>query len=257
MPAPPLPAPVAALADELAGLPGALAVVLGGSRATATHRPDSDWDVGVYYRASEQPLHPGDLRRLGHDGYVSELQEWGPIMNGGAWLTIQGAPVDVLFRDLDTVERWLDDAQQGRFDVLAQNGDVVGAPTYLPIAELAICRPLTGELPRPEFPVALAETAAERWNRKARVALMFANLHASAADAVACSGMLAQAVLSEAHARLAQRREWVVNEKQLVRRAGLDATQQLLAAPGATTNHLADTVTAVGSALGAEPLTTR
>jgi predicted nucleotidyltransferase len=257
MPPPNLPSHVAALATQLARLPGALAVVLGGSRATATHRPDSDWDLGVYYRGSEQPLRPRDLRRLGHAGYVSDLQEWGPIMNGGAWLTIQGTPVDVLYRDLDTVERWLDDAQQGRFEVLAQNGYIVGAPTYLPIGELAICRPLSGELPGPDFPAALAETAAERWNGKARVALMFAHLHASAADAVACSGMLAQAVLSEAHARLAQRREWVVNEKNLVHRAGLDATQQLLAAPGATTQELADTVVAVSDALGAEPLTTR
>jgi hypothetical protein len=120
-----------------------------------------------------------------------------------------------------------------------------------------LCRPLTGELPRPDFPAALAETAAERWNGKARVALMFANLHAPAADAVACTGMLAQAVLSEAHARLARRREWVVNEKNLVRRAGLDAAQQLLAAPGATTDQLARTVAAVSSALGSEPLTTR
>jgi predicted nucleotidyltransferase len=37
-----LPAPVAKLAADLAGLPGAVAVVLGGSRATGTHRAGSD-----------------------------------------------------------------------------------------------------------------------------------------------------------------------------------------------------------------------
>jgi hypothetical protein len=40
-------------------------------------------------------------------------------MNGGAWLTIDDNPLDVLHRDLDTVERWLDDAQQSGFEVLA------------------------------------------------------------------------------------------------------------------------------------------
>jgi Nucleotidyltransferase domain len=254
---PPLPAHVAALAAELADLPGAVAIVLGGSRATATHRPDSDWDLGVYYRGSEQPLDPDDLRRLGHDGHVSQLGEWGPIMNGGGWLTIDDTLVDVLYRDLDTVERWLDDAQHGRFEVLSQNGYVVGAPTYLPIGELATCRPIAGDLPRPDFPAALAETAAERWHGRARVALMFANLHASAPDPVACAGMLAQAVLCEAHARLAQRRQWVLNEKNLVRRAGLDDTHQLLATAGATRAALTQTVTAVSGALGAAPLTTR
>jgi predicted nucleotidyltransferase len=98
-----LPEHVASLAAEIAGVPAVIAVVLGGSRATATHRPDSDWDLGVYYRAA-QPLDPVDVRRLGHAGYVSELGEWGPIVHGGAWLTVEGTPVDVLFRNLDVVE---------------------------------------------------------------------------------------------------------------------------------------------------------
>src|SRR5687768_7763597 len=101
MPGPNLPAPVAALAEQLAALPGAVAVVLGGSRATATHGADSDWDLGVYYRGPRRPLDPDELRRLGHDGFVSGLGEWGPIVNGGAWLTVGGAAVDVLYRDLD------------------------------------------------------------------------------------------------------------------------------------------------------------
>jgi predicted nucleotidyltransferase len=47
-----LPEVVGALATELAGVPGVAAVVLGGSRAAGTHRPDSDWDLGIYYRGS-------------------------------------------------------------------------------------------------------------------------------------------------------------------------------------------------------------
>jgi len=69
-----LPARVEALAGELARLTGVVAVVLGGSRATGTHGPDSDWDVGVYYRGM---IDPGGLRGLGHEGYVSEVGEWG------------------------------------------------------------------------------------------------------------------------------------------------------------------------------------
>jgi predicted nucleotidyltransferase len=252
-----LPPPVAALAAELASLPGAVAVVLGGSRATGTARPDSDWDLGLYYRGTVAPVEPEDVRRLGHGGYVSRLGEWGPIVNGGAWLTVAGTPVDVLFRDLDTIERWLRDAQDGRFEVLTQNGYVVGAPTYLPVGELAIGRAIAGELPRPGYPPALATEAARRWSGRASVSLMFAQAHARAGDAVCCAGMLVDAVLSAAHGRLAQRGEWVLNEKLLVRRAGLDGAHALLAAPGATTDELGATVAAVSNVIGIRPLAAR
>jgi predicted nucleotidyltransferase len=65
---PKLPAAVSALATELAALPGAVGVVLGGSRARGTQRPDSDWDLGVYYRGSQRVLDPADVRELGHRG---------------------------------------------------------------------------------------------------------------------------------------------------------------------------------------------
>src|SRR5436309_3937016 len=101
-----LPGPVEDVAGRLSRLPGSVAVVLGGSRATGAHRPGSDWDLGVYYRGLERPLDPDDVERLGYAGTVSGLGEWGPIVNGGAWLTVDGVSVDVLFRDLDIVERW-------------------------------------------------------------------------------------------------------------------------------------------------------
>ena len=248
-----MPAPVAGLAAALADVPGVVAVVLGGSRASASHGPESDWDLGVYYRGSRRPLDPGDVRRLGHLGQVSRLGEWGPIVNGGAWLTVDGVPVDVLFRDLDEVERWLSEAEQGRFEILRQNGYLVGAPTYLPVGELALCRPISGRLPRPDFPRPLAQTAGGSWRGQAGVALMFAQSHARAGDAVCCAGMLAAAVLCTAHARLAERREWALNEKRLVPRAGLDQVQALLAHPGATCDELCATVGAVVAALEVEP----
>jgi predicted nucleotidyltransferase len=249
---------VAALAGELAGLPGAVAVVLGGSRADGTHRPDSDWDLGVYYRGSQRPLDPAAVRALGHPGHVSELGEWGPIVHGGAWLTVGATAVDVLFRDLEVVERWLADAEAGRFEVLAQNGHLVGAPTYLPAGELATCVPIAGvSLPRPAFPARLAELAPPRWEGRAAVALLFAAAHARTGDAVACAGMLAAAALNAAHARLCARREWARNEKRLVERAGLGAVQPLLARPGASGGELHETVAAVAAALGIEPLRIR
>jgi hypothetical protein len=251
-----LPAPVAALAAELAGLPGVVAVVLGGSRATGTHRPDSDWDLGVYYRCG-RPVDPGAVRALGHPGVVSELREWGPIVNGGAWLTVDGLAVDVLFRDYDRVRGWLGEAEHGRFEVLAQNGHLAGAPTYLPVGELAVCVPLHGRVLRPVFPDPLAAAAPPRWEGRAGVALLFAEIHAGRADAVGCAGMLAVAVLCVAHARLAARRAWALNEKGLAERAGLGAAQERLATVGRTEAELRASVDAVSTLLGVAPVRPR
>src|SRR4051794_14411166 len=246
MASPTLPAPVAALVDDLVRLPGVVAVALGGSRASGTHRPDSDWDLGLYHRGG------GDAaggRALGREGYVSEPGEWGPIVDGGAWLTVEGVAVDVLYRDLDRVERWCEEAEAGRFEILAQTGYLAGAPTYLPMGELALGVALAGALARPEFPGALAESAPPRWEGGARASLMFAGLHARGGEPAPCAGMLAHAVLCAAHARMASRRAWVLNEKRLVGRAGLEAVAPLLAAVGDAPAGLEATVTAVAEVL--------
>lgn len=252
-----LPPHIARLVDRLAELPGVVAVVLGGSRATGTYRPDSDWDVGVYYRSSRRRLDPDDVKALGHPGHVSALGDWGPVVHGGAWLTVDETPVDVLYRDLDTVERWLADAERGRFEILVQAGYLVGAPTYLPVGELVLCRQLVGDLPRPTFFDPLAENAYVAWHGHARTSLMFAHGYARAGDPVACAGLLADAVLRESHARLASRREWALNEKRLVARAGLGDARPLLASAGGTSRKLLTTVATVSELLGIRVPTTR
>jgi hypothetical protein len=178
-------------------------------------------------------------------------------MHGGAWLTVESTAIDVLFRDLDVVEGWIDEAQHGRYDVLTQNGYIVGAPTSIPVGELAICQPIVGKIPQPGFAQALAASAGLRWQGAASVALMFANIHARLSDVVCCAGMLVNAVLCAAHARLAQRREWVLNEKLLVARAGLQDTQPVLARPGSTSKDLLGSVAVVSAAIQIEPLVGR
>src|SRR4051794_6081842 len=91
-------------AAELAGLPGVQAVALGGSRATGLADTTSDWDFAVYYRGV---FDVGPLRAKGWDGEVSEVGGWGGgVMNGGAWLTVDGRRADVHYRDLHDVEHW-------------------------------------------------------------------------------------------------------------------------------------------------------
>jgi hypothetical protein len=61
--------------------------------------------------------------------------------------------------DLDDVEHWLAEARLGRFKVERLPFYLAGIPTYAVVGELAVAQVLVGELPRPEFPVALRQAA--------------------------------------------------------------------------------------------------
>jgi len=206
------------LAERLAAIRGVVAVALGGSRARGTQHADSDWDFGLYYRGA---ISAADVRALGFAGTVVEPGEWGPMMNGGAWLTVDGARVDLLYRDLDVVEHWTREAEAGRFRRYWVEGYVAGMPTYALAGELALNRVLAGSLPRPVFTGALRETAVRNWRSSRDFSLMLAETAEARDDATYCAGLLARATIAEAHARLAARGEWALNEKGIVARAGL------------------------------------
>ncbi len=234
------------ITTSLHRIPGVIAVVLGGSRARGEERPDSDWDFGLYYRGAQRSIDPADVRALGYAGSVFAPGDWGPIVNGGAWLTIGGERVDLIYRDLDQVEAWLADAEAGRFSVSREVGYVAGIATYVPVGELAICRQLAGErLPRPSFPTALRRTAPPWWRNIAAGALVCAAAHADRGDPAACLAHLGQALLAEAQARLAARGEWALNEKGLLARAELGHMGAVLAGSGTMPAELAATVDTV------------
>jgi len=232
------------LAERLAAIPGVVAVTLGGSRATGTAAADSDWDFGLYYDGS---LDPAGVTALGWPGRVFAPGDWGAIVNGGAWLTVDGTKVDLIYRDLAQVRHWTAEAQAGRFEIQREVGYVAGIATYILAGELALGRVLAGNLPRPAFPGRLRETAPEAWTRLAAGALHFAAVYGGRGDRVACLANLTQAVLATAQGRMAAAGEWVLNEKRLVARAGLDSIQDSLAGPG---QDLPALVAAVREALG-------
>jgi hypothetical protein len=206
------------LVEKLSRVGGVIAVSLGGSRATGTHTPDSDWDFGLYYRGS---IDVDAIRSLGHDGVVVEPGEWGRLMNGGAWLTIDGARVDVLYRDVDVVGHWTSEAEAGRFERDHVEGYVAGMPTYVLAAELALCRVLHGDLPRPTYPAALRASAPPRWFGSALFSLDNASTFLARGDRPGAVSLGLRGLIAAAQGILAERGEWVLNEKRIVERAGL------------------------------------
>src|SRR5260221_2778129 len=94
------------LCDYLKAVHGLKGIVLGGSYASGSQRPDSDLDIGLYYNEN-QPLDSVHLRSIASilndapNPTVTDLGGWGTWVNGGAWLTIGSQRVDLLYRNID------------------------------------------------------------------------------------------------------------------------------------------------------------
>ncbi len=228
-------------------LPNAEAVNLGGSRARGDFGPESDWDFAVYYRGE---IDPRPLEELGWPGRVFRPFEWGQVMYGGAVFELDGRRLDVHFRNLDVVEHWTREANEGRFDVHILAFHLAGIPTYMLPGELAGSRVLWGVLPRPGFPDALRKSAPPFWLGRAKRELDYANYWVTSANPIGCAGALAKVVLQGAHARLAHRGIWALNEKRMVKWADLTGLYGRFSSLGTSEEDLDGAVRDVRASIG-------
>lgn len=131
--------------NELKELAGIEAIVLGGSHARGRARPDSDLDIGLYYWP-ETAFSIQQVRQIASrlndapDPVVSGFLAWGDWVDGGAWLTIEGQRVDLLYRSLEKVETTLTEALEGRFEIDFEQQPPFGffGPTLLGEAAIAV-----------------------------------------------------------------------------------------------------------------------
>jgi hypothetical protein len=253
---------VGAMAVALGEVPGVVGVVLGGSRARGTHRADSDWDLGVYYRGGPDR---GALAALagefaGGPVEVAAPGGWGPWVDAGAWLTVDGVAVDWILRDLDRVQRVWHDCREGRYEVGIQPGHPLGfwSPCYPgevaaghvladTAGELTALQAETRQYPEP-LRRALIEAA---WEAEFTVAAAVKG--AAKADAVYVSLCLSRAFGILAQSLHAWHRVWCLNEKGAFPAAaalpGAPAdlgarVDALLGRPGSTPAELTATVAA-------------
>ncbi len=222
-----------ALAERLVAVDGVVAVALGGSRARGTHRPDSDIDLGLYYRGE---LDVRGLRELaarvcGQPAEITRPGGWGPWVNGGGWLTVDGWRVDWIYRDLDRVRRVWADCCRGRYEVGVQAGHPLGFYSHAYAGEVALCRVLadpSGQLAElraqtQAYPPALAEALVDGlW--EAEFAASLARYGAAAVDPTYAAGCLFRAVGVACHALHGHSGEWLINEKGMVASADRLAT---------------------------------
>jgi hypothetical protein len=134
--------------EKLKQVPGIVAIVAGGSKARGTADTFSDTDHGLYYDR-QNPLNVGVLDAVAAEcddrrrsGLVTAIGEWGPWIDGGGWLQMDGHLVDLLYRETSKVEAVFDDLIDGRIEVAYQPGHPFGFLSSIYVSEVALCSPL-------------------------------------------------------------------------------------------------------------------
>ena len=251
---------VAALAD----VDGVVAIVLGGSYASGDHHADSDLDVGLYY-AEAHPFAVDAIRAIAdrvsaaEPATVTDFYAWGAWVNGGAWIRTAQGKVDFLYRNLDQVQRAVDDAQQGVVHHDYGQQPTFGFYSVIYLAETNICVPLydpTGVIAGLKaqvaaYPPRLKEKAVVDSLWSAEFTLLFARDYAAKGDVYNTVGCLTRVATNLTQALFALNERYFIRDKQVMatiagfalRPADYGARlNRLLANPGATAAALTATV---------------
>ena len=229
-----LPNSLLPLIEDLKTVPGIRAIVLGGSRARGSGDASSDTDLGIYYDP-ESPLEVAALNQVAarHDdrkesGLVTSIGGWGPWINGGGWLRIDGSAVDLLYRDTSRVGSVIDNCIAGNIEVAYQPGHPLGFLSSIYTAEVAVCQTLwdptgwvaSSKNPLIDYPEALRRELVRRFGFEAGFCLLIAEKPVRRADITYVAGCVFRAVSCVLVVLFALNREHWLNEKGALRLAG-------------------------------------
>jgi predicted nucleotidyltransferase len=219
------------ITTELKGIPGIVGIVLGGSRARGTNHQDSDIDIGIYYNESEGfkvseidkiATKLDDEHRI---NLVSSLGEWGPWVNAGGWLVIQGYRVDFIFRDVKRVSKVIDDCLNGKISSNYQTGHPHAYLNSMYMGEVAICKILDDpknkitELKEKTIPYSenLRNAIIGWYMFEASFSLMFAKSNIDKDDISYVCGHCFRSISSLNQVLFALNNEYCINEKKAVK----------------------------------------
>lgn len=215
------------LVEALSRVPGLIAAALGGSHASGAAHPRSDVDLGLYYREAS-PFRVGDVREIARrfdvsgDPVVTELYEWGPWVNGGAWMRTASGRVDLLYRNVDHVRRVIEEARRGEARSDYYQTPVHGFHSVTYLGETAIAVPLhdpegiLSELKEEVscYPPALKRTLVQKSLWGAEFTLQFARNAAAWGEVYNTVGALTRALAHLTQALFAMNERYFLNDKR-------------------------------------------
>jgi hypothetical protein len=246
------------LVRAFGGVPGIRAIVLGGSRARGEASTHSDYDIGLYYEA-DQPIDVGRLAKAAvllpgaASSSVTAVGEWGPWINGGAWLTVDGRRVDLLYRELGKVRSVIAACHAGTVERVYQPGHPHGFVSSIYMGEVALCRPLwdpetvLAPLRRQcePYPPALGEALIRTFFWESRFALENAAHGRGRGDPAYVAGCAFRSIACLCQALFALNRVYLLNEKGAV--AGVE---RLARRPADFANRVARALAGGAAGLG-------
>ena len=227
-----------AIVADLSEIDGIEVIVLGGSHARGRATPASDLDLGLYYEDAAPPSIPA-IRSVAEKfggpttpttptttpTTVTDLWEWGPWVNGGAWIQAGEQPVDFLYRSLDQQSATIDAAERGEYELHFAQQPPFGffGPTLL--GELHIAQPLHDPKKRlaplkarvATYPEPLRRRVLEDFLWSAEFTLgAFARKAVARGDAYLTMSLLARAAHALTLALFALNETYLVNDKTAV-----------------------------------------
>ena len=206
------------------------AVVLGGSRATGTATAHSDLDIGIYYDSATLDLDGlNAAARALDDAHRENLicpeGGWGPWVNCGGWLTVDGMPTDLILRDVHRVERVIDETDHGEVASHYQTGHPHAFVNVMYRGELALCQPLwtRGDFPalkaRAEvYPEPMRESLLGAFGFEMGFSAGIAEKSLSTGDSCYVTGHLFRAASAMHQVMFALNRAYCLNEKRASQR---------------------------------------
>ena len=253
------------LVAHLSQVPNMAAVVLGGSYARGTQHSTSDMDVGLYYLKA-QPFSIEEIRRVaeslalpGTQPVVTGFYEWGAWVNGGAWIQTRVSKLDFLYRNIEHVQRTIDDARQGlwQHDYDQQPANGFYSVGYL--AETQICLALYDPELRiarlkeqvQVYPPALKQKIISDSLWSAEFTLQHAAGFAEKADVYNTAGCLVRAAANLTQALFALNETYFLSDKKVMEtlasftispKGYAQVIQGILACPGKTSTELSNSV---------------
>lgn len=135
------------LVHDLKVIRGVKAIVLGGSFAAGMATSSSDMDIGIYY-VNDEPFDILAIKRIAekyaHDSTptVTHFYEWGPWVNGGAWIKTRHGKVDFIYKNIDHITTTIENAKNGIWENHFEQQPPYGFSSIIFLAETQVCLPL-------------------------------------------------------------------------------------------------------------------
>jgi Nucleotidyltransferase domain len=215
------------VATALSEVESIAAIVLGGSRARGTAHEGSDYDIGLYFSSA----HPLDIDQLlaavktfvdePDAATVTPVGAWGPWIVGGAWLSVEGRKVDLLYRNVEAVADVIEACRSGEITMHYQAGHPHGFCSAIWMGEIALCEALhdssgiiaalkANTVP---YPAPLRDALVRRFAREVLFAIENGELAAARDEQTHVAGSAYRALACAAQVLFALNDRYLINEK--------------------------------------------